>query len=98
MSAKLCFVSAEKMRALFPGALLRKQSFQDKCVTKLELSHEDVSRTKRALAPVPEAGGDEAFEERVGGGGLGLELGVKLAGEEERVVFQLDEFDELAVG
>src|SRR5689334_6813951 len=42
--------------------------------------------------------GDEALEERMGLVRLALEFGMKLAGNEEGVVLQLDDLDELAVG
>ena len=41
MSPKLCFVGVQQVRALDPEAGPRKQSFQDKGVTKLELGHEE---------------------------------------------------------
>ena len=41
MSAKLCFVGVQQVRALHPEAGPRKQSFQDKGVTKPELGHEE---------------------------------------------------------
>ena len=40
LSSKLCFVSVAHARALRSDADAGKQSFQDKCVTKLELGHE----------------------------------------------------------
>ena len=40
LSAKLCFVGVEHARAFPPDVGAGKQSFQDKCVTKLELGHE----------------------------------------------------------
>ena len=42
MSAKLCFVGVKEVRAHDPEAGARKQSFQDKGVTKLELGHEEI--------------------------------------------------------
>ena len=42
LSAKLRFVGVERPGALLPLAARGKQSFQDKCVTKLELGHEGV--------------------------------------------------------
>ena len=39
LSPKLCFAGVELVRTLLPRAALGKQSFQDKCVTKLELGH-----------------------------------------------------------
>jgi hypothetical protein len=47
---------------------------------------------------VSETGLNEAFEERVWLIRLALELGVILAGEEVRVVLQLDQLRERAVG
>src|SRR3984957_15295410 len=44
------------------------------------------------------AGGDEGEEERVGLEGLGFELGVELAAEEERVGGDLDDLDVGGVG
>ncbi len=43
-------------------------------------------------------GGDEAFEEGVGLVRFALEFWMELARDEEGVVFQLDDFDEFAVG
>ena len=43
-SAKLCFVGAAHARAPRSDAGVGKQSFQDKCVTKLELGHEGGTR------------------------------------------------------
>ena len=43
-------------------------------------------------------GGDEAFEEGVRFVGFALEFGVELAGDEEGVIFEFDDFDEFAVG
>ena len=43
------------------------------------------------------AGGDKALEQRVRLVWLALELGMKLAGHVERVVLQLDHFNQLAV-
>ena len=40
LSSKLCFVSVEHARGLQSDADAGKQSFRDKCVTKLELGHE----------------------------------------------------------
>jgi hypothetical protein len=38
--AKLCFVGVDNAGALRANAAAGKQSFPDKCVTKLELGHE----------------------------------------------------------
>src|SRR5262245_56249903 len=51
----------------------------------------------RRLAPL-EGRGDELAEQGVGLGGLALELGVELDGQEPGVVLQFDDLDELAVG
>ena len=40
LSSKLCFVGVDHARTLRADAGAGKQSFQDKCVTKLELGHE----------------------------------------------------------
>ena len=40
LSSKLCFVSVDHAGRLQSDAAAGKQSFQDKCVTKLELGHE----------------------------------------------------------
>ena len=40
LSSKLCFVGVDHARAPRANAGAGKQSFQDKCVTKLELGHE----------------------------------------------------------
>ena len=40
LSSKLCFVGVDYARALRSDVVAGKQSFQDKCVTKLELGHE----------------------------------------------------------
>ena len=45
-----------------------------------------------------ECGGDELAEERVRFRGLGLEFRMELHGEEPRMVGQLDDLDEIAVG
>ena len=50
MSAKLCFVGVKQVRALNPDAGPRKQSFQDKGVTKLELGHEETEFPSSARA------------------------------------------------
>src|SRR2546425_7679307 len=44
------------------------------------------------------AGGDETAEQRVRLVRLAEELGVKLAGQEEGMILQLDHLDQLAVG
>ncbi len=43
LSSKLCFVGADHARGLQSDGDAGKQSFQDKCVTKLELGHEGIS-------------------------------------------------------
>ena len=43
-------------------------------------------------------GGDEALEQRMRLVRLALEFGMKLAGDEERMVRQFDDFHQLAVG
>ena len=47
MSPKLCFAGVDPVRTLLPMAAPGKQIFQDKCVTKLELGHEEPLRSLR---------------------------------------------------
>jgi hypothetical protein len=54
-------------------------------------------RSERPMMDVAVAGGDEAAEERVGPVGLALELGMKLAGDKERVIFDLDHLHQLPI-
>ena len=55
LSSKLCFVGVDYARALRSDADAGKRSFQNKCVTKLELGHEGrmvqaaASRVHRAI-------------------------------------------------
>ena len=41
LSSKLCFIGVDHARALRSDTGSGKQSFQDMCVTKLELGHEE---------------------------------------------------------
>ena len=49
------------------------------------------------MVDVVVGGGDETFKQGVWLVGLALKLGMELARNEERVVFQFDHFDQLAV-
>src|SRR5271167_1216443 len=64
------------------GGLLQAAGFNDRCSGESVLV----------------AGGDEGEEERVGLEGLGFELGVELAADEEWVGGDLDDFDVSGVG
>ena len=54
LSSKLCFAGVDHARALRSDAAAGKQSFQDKCVTKLELGHEGTAR--RGTEPLSASG------------------------------------------
>src|SRR5712691_10433412 len=49
------------------------------------------------MVDVVVAGSDEAFEQRVRLVRLALEFRVELAGDKERMIFQLDYFDQLSI-
>ena len=51
LSAKLRFLGMGRLGALLPDAGPRKQSFQDKCMTKLELGHEGTTLVIKAMIP-----------------------------------------------
>ena len=55
-------------------------------------------KSQRLVMDLLVRGGDEAFEERVRLVRFAQKFRVELAGNEKRVVLQLDDFHELAVG
>ena len=63
LSVKLRFGGAEKLWALHPYARPRKQSFQDKRMTKLELGHERrrsfATRLRKKGSLTPGGSGEE---------------------------------------
>src|SRR5207237_3324322 len=56
------------------------------------------TRSQRPLMNVGVGAADETLEQGMGVVGFAAGLGMKLAGDEERVVWQLDYFDQVAVG
>ena len=58
----------------------------------------DLGPVHAVLLRVLERGGDEAGEERVRVVRLGLELGMELRADEERMIRQFDDFDEAFLG
>src|SRR6266566_5164134 len=55
-------------------------------------------KSQRPLMNVGVGGADETLEQRMGLVRFAAEFGMELAGDEERVVWQLDYFDQVAVG
>src|SRR5256885_971860 len=87
-SSNLAFASADSGSA---GALL--------AVSSPKMSNgAAIGPSQRLLVNLLVRRGDEGFEQRMRLVRLAQELRVKLAREEKRVVRQLDDFDELAVG